>query len=165
MNLTLCLSSSLLWYQVMVGWAVAITRQFSLALCPSYAKALCGLITNRGAACLRSEFAMKTKGLEKRKKYAMVWYGMVWYMVCVQHYSRYTSTRRSRVLTEWRIGNTILVDQQFSERTILGESTYGQDERVPVVVFCARFVAQINISGLVNGGEFFRVVSSQPRME
>lgn len=54
MNLTDCRSSWLLCDQVNVGAAIAITRQVNFTLCPSYANALCGLITNLGAACRRS---------------------------------------------------------------------------------------------------------------
>lgn len=54
MNFTDWRSSWLLWNHVSVGEAIAITRHVNLTLCPSYANALVGLITNLGAACRRS---------------------------------------------------------------------------------------------------------------
>ena len=54
MYLTLCLSSTLLWYHEMVVAVNEMMRQVNRAECPSTANVDWGLITNRGAAHFRS---------------------------------------------------------------------------------------------------------------
>lgn len=54
MNFTLWRSSWLLRDHMTVGVAQAMILQYNLTDCPSKQKADCGLMTNLGAACLRS---------------------------------------------------------------------------------------------------------------